>query len=124
MASDKPTRIAADLVDSAAIEGERERRSARQQLEYWARLGRAVSMHHSAARRRIEAALAGTTALATLEPVERLVANAELDVAIQQRAQAASFGDLLAVEGVAIVELDDDGRVVRYEPDGSGTVIE
>ena len=29
------------------------------------------------------------------------------------------FGDVLAAEGVATVALDDDGRLVRYEPDGT-----
>ncbi len=86
MALDKPTRFATDLLESAAVEGARQSRSAKQQLDYWARLGRAVSMHQTAARLRVEAVLAGTTALAELDPTERLVANSEIDVAIQQHA--------------------------------------
>jgi hypothetical protein len=34
-ALDRVTRVAADLVDSAAAEGARQRRSAKQQLEHW-----------------------------------------------------------------------------------------
>jgi hypothetical protein len=124
MGSDKPTRFATDLVESAAVEGARQSRSAKQQLDYWARLGRAVSMHQTAARLRIEAVMAGTTALAELDPNERLVANSEVDVAIQQNAQAASYGELLAAEGVTVVALDDDGRLVRYQPDGTSTLVE
>ena len=59
MALDKPTRFATDLFESAAVEGARQRRSAEQQLDHWARLGRAVSMHQTAARLRVEAVLAG-----------------------------------------------------------------
>jgi hypothetical protein len=81
-------------------------------------------MHQTAARLRVEAALAGTTALANLDPTERLVANAEIDVAIQQHAQATSYGELLSTEGVIVVALDDDGRLVRYQPDGTSAVVE
>jgi hypothetical protein len=122
--ADKPTRFATDLLSSAAVEGARQNRSAKQQLDYWTRVGRAVSMGQSAAQRRVEAALADTTLLGGLGAEERLVANAEIDAAIQQRAQLTSFGDLLAAEGVAIVAVGDDGRLVRYEPDGTSTVVE
>ena len=44
---------------AAAAEGARQSRSAKQQLDHWARVGRAVSSQHTAARRRVEAALAG-----------------------------------------------------------------
>ena len=66
MAGDRPTRVAVDLFDSAAEEGRRESRSAKQQLDHWARVGRSVSMHQTAARRRVEAALAGELPLADL----------------------------------------------------------
>ena len=52
--ADRVTRFAADLVDSATVEGARQSRSAKQQLDHWARVGRAVSSHQtrSAAPRR------------------------------------------------------------------------
>jgi hypothetical protein len=37
-ARDKATRFASDLVESAAAEGARQSRSARQQLDYWVQL--------------------------------------------------------------------------------------
>ena len=124
MPQDRPTRFAADLLESAAVEGARQSRSAKQQLDYWARVGRAVSMHDTAARRRIEAALADATLLTSLSPDERLVANSEIDASIQQHAQTASFGDILTAQGVTVVALDDNGRLVRFEPDGTSTVID
>ena len=51
--ANRVTRIAADLMDSAAAEGARQSRSAKQQLDHWARVGRAVSSHNSAARRKV-----------------------------------------------------------------------
>jgi hypothetical protein len=123
MAPDRPTRFAIDLLESAAVEGRRESRSAKQQLDHWARVGRSVSMHQTAARRRIEAVLAGESPLAGLTDDERLVANAELDASIQAQAESMSFGDRLAAEGVTTVALDDDGALVEYRPDGSSTVL-
>src|SRR3954464_11548928 len=106
-AADRPTRVAADLLDSAAAEGARQSRSAKQQLDHWARLGRAVSMHETAARRRVEAALAGRLELTDLSVQERAVINAEIDVAIQEHAGRTAYGDVLAREGVTTVALDE-----------------
>jgi len=123
MTADRPTRFATDLLESAAVEGKRESRSAKQQLDHWARVGRSVSMHQTAARRRVEAALADELPFADLTESERIVANAELDASIQGQAASLSFGDHLAGEGVTTVALDDDGSLVEYRPDGSRTVL-
>jgi hypothetical protein len=124
MAADKVTRFAADLVDAAAVEGARHSRSTKQQLDHWARVGRTVSTHHSTARRRVEAALRGTLALTDLTPEERLVTNAETDAAVAERLRTVHYGDVLAGEGVVTVALDDDGRLVRYAPDGTTTPLD
>ena len=68
MPADRVTRFAVDLLDSAAVEGARHSRSAKQQLDHWARVGRTVSAYHSTARRRVEAALDGTLPLTALSP--------------------------------------------------------
>src|ERR1700712_3801159 len=116
---DRPTRIAADLFDSAAFEGKRQSRSAKQQLDHWARVGRAVSMRQTAARRRVEAALAGDVPERELTTEERTVFNAELDVSIAERASRTSFGEVLAARGVTTVALDADGQLRRHHPDGT-----
>jgi hypothetical protein len=123
MTADRPTRFASDLLESAAVEGKRESRSAKQQLDYWARVGRSVSMHQTAARRRVVAALAGELPFADLTDAERLVANADLDASIQMQAQSTSFGERLAAEGVTTVALDDEGALVEYRRDGSSVVL-
>ena len=83
-----------------------------------------MSSHHSTARRRVEAALEGRLALTDLTTEERLVANAEADAAIAERLRTVRYGDVLAAEGVATVALDDDGRLVRYDPDGTTTPLD
>jgi hypothetical protein len=123
MLTDKPTRVATDLLDSAAAEGARQSRSAKQQLDHWARVGRAVSMRDVAAQRRIEAVLAGDAPMSELVRHEQAIVNAELDALIEGHARTAAYGDLLAAEGITTVALDDDGNLVEHRPDGSTSTI-
>lgn len=124
MTPDRVTRFAADLLDAAAVEGARHSRSAKQQLDHWARVGRTVSVYHSTARERVEAALAGTLPWRELTGEERLVANAETDAAITERLRSVNYGDVLAGEGITTVALDDYGRLVRYHPDGTAVLLD
>lgn len=123
VAPDKVTRFAADLVDAATVEGARQSRSAKQQLDHWARVGRAVSSQGSYSWRRIEAALQGTLPMRELSGEEGAVFNAEIEARIQERLNAVSTTDLLRSEGKTTVSLDEDGNLVRRSPDGSTTII-
>ena len=123
MTPDKPTRVAIDLLVDAAVEGGRHNRSAKQQLEHWARVGRAVSARHTSSRLRVESVLLGEVDLSELGPEEAVVANAELDVAIADAASSTSFGAQLAARGVTTVALDDEGRLVEHRPDGSTHLV-
>ncbi|EFG79139.1 hypothetical protein HMPREF0591_1036 [Mycobacterium parascrofulaceum ATCC BAA-614] len=121
--ADRVTRVAADLVDSAAAEGARQSRSAKQQLDHWARVGRAVSSHQTASRRRIEAALAGDLDTGQLSDDEGLVFNAEISAAIEESLATAHYGDMLSARGITTVALNDDGEIVEYRPDGTTSVV-
>lgn len=121
--ADRVTRFAADLVDSAAVEGARQSRSAKQQLDHWARVGRAVSSQHSAARRKVESALAGDTLLRDLTAEEGAVFNAEIAASIEESLAAADYGATLAGRGITTVALDENGDIVQYRPDGSTAVL-
>jgi hypothetical protein len=122
-AADRVTRFAADLVDSAAAEGARQSRSAKQQLDHWARVGRAVSSRHSAARRRVEAALAGELELTRLSAEEGVVFNAEISAAIQESLADTDYWRVLAQRGITTVALNEDGEIVERRPDGSSVVL-
>jgi ParD-like antitoxin of type II bacterial toxin-antitoxin system len=117
------TRFAADLLESAAAEGARQSRSAKQQLDHWARVGRAVSSGQTAARRRVEAALAGELELAELSEEEGVVFNAEISAAIEESLAGADYGRLLAQRGVTTVALNEDGEIVEHRPDGTAVVV-
>ncbi|MCU1497590.1 MAG: hypothetical protein JWM47_1543 [Acidimicrobiales bacterium] len=49
MPTDTPTRVANDLFEAAAGEGALEQRSAKGQIDYWARIGQKVSTRHRVA---------------------------------------------------------------------------
>ncbi len=120
---DRVTRFAADLMDSAAAEGARQSRSAKQQLDHWARVGRAVSSQHTASRARVEAALAGDVELRELSVEEGVVFNAEIAAAIQEKLAESDYGDLLAKRGITTVALNEAGEIVEYQPDGRSVVL-
>ena len=121
--TDRVTRFAADLLDSAAAEGARQSRSAKQQLDHWARVGREVSSQHTAARRRVEAALAGELELRELSVEEGVVFNAEIGAAIQENLAESSYGEVLAKRGITTVALNDSGDIVEHRSDGSSVVL-
>ncbi len=121
--ADRVTRFAADLFDSAAAEGARQSRSAKQQLDHWARVGRAVSSRHSAARRKVEAALTGELELTELSEEEGVVFNAEISAAIQENLAGTDYGRVLAGRGITTVDVNDKGEIVEHRPDGSSVVV-
>lgn len=120
---DKVTRFSSELVDAAAAEGDRENRSARQQLEHWTRVGREVSNQRHVARRRVEAALAGRTPLGDLSVEEGVVFNAEIAAALEESLATGNHVADRAAQGRATIALDDRGRVVKHLPDGTQIVL-
>ena len=104
--ADRVTRFAADLVDSAEAEGARQSRSAKQQLDHWVRVGRAVSSQQTASRRRVEAAMAGRLPLAELTVEEGVVFNAEISAGIEESLARTDYGRVLAARGITTVALE------------------
>jgi hypothetical protein len=121
--ADRVTRVAADLMESATTEGARQSRSAKQQLDHWARVGRAVSSQHTASRHRVEAALAGDLDTNDLSLEEGVVFNAEISAAVEESLARTNYGDVLAARGITMVALNDDGQLVEYWPDGTSAVV-
>ena len=121
--ADRVTRVAADLMDSAAVEGARQSRSAKQQLEHWARVGRELSSQQTVARRRVEAALTGELELRELNLEEGNVFNAEIAATVQEELAGSHYGTLLAERGITTVALNENGDIVEHRPDGSSAAL-
>lgn len=121
--ADRVTRFSSELVDAAAAEGQRENRSARQQLEHWARVGREVSDQRQVARRRVESALRGRLPLGELSAEEGVVFNAEVASALEESLTTGNHVADRAAQGRTTVSLDEQGRVVQHLPDGTMHIL-
>lgn len=121
--ADRPTRIPSDLFDSAVVEGAKENRSAKQQLEHWARVGRSVCARQTASRRRVEAALAGRLAVEELSDDEGIVFDSEVQSRLEARMRTTNLGAVLAARGVTTVALNEKGELTEYRPDGTSAPV-
>jgi hypothetical protein len=118
-----PVRIDDEVYAAARRVGATASRSAAQQVDYWVRMGRAVSMAEAGVRSRIDDAIAGRKPFSDLTAEERLLANAEIDAAIEQSAVSSDYADRLAAEGITTVVMDEYGRLVTRHPDGTSTPV-
>lgn len=121
--ADRPTRVPSDLFDSAVVEGAKENRSAKQQLEHWTRVGRSVCARQTASRRRVEAALAGALPVESLSEEEGIVFDSEVQSRLEERLRTTNLGAVLGARGVVTVALDERGELAEYRPDGTSTPV-
>jgi hypothetical protein len=121
--ADRPTRMPSDLLDSAVVEGAKDNRSAKQQLEHWARVGMSVCARQTATRRRVEAALAGLIPVERLSPEEGTVFDAEVQGRVEARLRATNLGAVLAAQGITTVALNEQGELTEYRPDGTSAPV-
>lgn len=118
---DRVTRVSSDLFEDAAAEGARQSRSARQQLDHWARVGRSVDAAQSVG---VSKALLGQLLPSDLTADERTILNAEITARIEEDLLSSDYGTELAAEGVTTVALDDNGQLVEHRPDGTSAVLD
>jgi hypothetical protein len=121
--ADRPTRVASDLFDSAVVEAAKENRSAKQQLEHWARVGRSVCARQTASRHRVEAVLAGVLPVEHLSDEEGIVFDSEVQSRLDARLQTTNLGAVLAARGVTTVALNEQGELTEYRPDGTSASV-
>ena len=82
-----------------------------------------IPVNAPAARRRVEAALAGDLELRELSVEEGAVFNAEIAAAVQERLAGTNYRALLAQRGVTTVALDENGQVVEHRPEESSVAL-
>ena len=116
MASTVPTRMDGELHASAAMAGGVMSRSATQQLNHWARIGRELEASESISQRAVAEVLKGRRQYDELNAHEQAVVRAEWTERLEARLEVLDLGDELASEGRAYAELDDAGKVVVHRP--------
>lgn len=113
MATSAPTRIDEDLFAAAKSAGELLSRSAAQQINHWARIGRELEASQAVSARDIGDVLAGRAAYDDLSAREQAVVRAEWDERMTELRTGLNFEDEFSAAGDTWSEADADGRAVE-----------
>lgn len=118
--TDRMTRVSHDLYADAERMAKRQNRSARQQLEYWAWVGRSLTGESERSLSRIQRALQGTMPAEILSVEESKVFDAEVDAAMRE---SMANDDLTLPENrsndpIGKAMTTQDGRVILASPNG------
>lgn len=116
-----PTRIDDDLFEAAQQMGPLQSRSAAQQVNHWARIGRALETAKGVSHRRVSEVLAGSRDYDELSDEEQAIIRAEWAERIELTRNRLNLADEFTAVGRSYVELDADGRVVRRNPAATTT---
>ena len=72
------------LIDASEVAARRERRTADEQLEHWARVGRSILLSSSLTMKRVELALTGELARERLSELESTIFDAEVEAKLEE----------------------------------------
>ena len=109
-----PTRVDVDLFDAAKTVGAVNSRSAAQQINHWARIGREFEASGRVSQRDIERVLAGQASYDELGEPAQAVVRATWDARIAEHIAALDLETEFVAAGEAWSEGDDSGRVVQH----------
>jgi hypothetical protein len=118
MASTIPTRVTIELFDTAKVVGDMTSRSAAQQIEHWARIGREIELASTLAQRDIAAVLSGSLEYDDLGTEEQAVVRARWASLMKERRESLDLVRDFGLRGETYVDIDDQGRIVRHASDG------
>ena len=107
-----PTRVDGQLFDAAKSVGAVNSRSAAQQINHWARIGREFEASGRVSQRDIERVLAGDGSYDTLGEREQAIVRASWDERVAARIAALDFETEFADAGETWSEADDAGRLI------------
>ena len=114
-----PTRIDEDLFAAAKSAGEVVGRSAAQQLNHWARIGRELETSSAVNARDIAIVLVGLACYDDLGAGEKAVVRAEWDERMAVMRTSLNLEDEFTAAGDTWVEADEQGRAVERGRQGN-----
>ena len=107
----QPTRLPADVYDSAAAATLTTSRTVPQQIAHWARIGREIEMSPRVNHRAITEVLTGTGSYDALSEQEQAIIREEwADRATSLRSQQ-NYAEQFAAAGESYSEVDEDGNL-------------
>lgn len=116
MAGTAPTRIDEDVASAARAAGELLSRSAAQQVNHWARIGRELESSKSVSQHDIAQVLGGRASYDALNVREQAIARAEWNERMTSLREGLDLAAEFAAAGQSWVEADADGHVVEGKP--------
>jgi hypothetical protein len=114
MAANAPTRIDDDLFAAAKAAGAVLSRSAAQQVNHWARIGRQLEASSSISSRDITRVLTGEQSYDDLGVREQALVRTTWDERIDAARTSLDFTAELAASGVEWAEADADGNLIVH----------
>jgi hypothetical protein len=116
MAGTAPTRIDEDVASAAKATGELLSRSAAQQVNHWARIGRELEASKSVSQRDIAQVLGGRSSYDALNVREQAIVRAEWNERMTALRDSLNLAAEFSAAGQGWVEADEDGNVVERSP--------
>lgn len=112
-----PTRVNQELFEAAKAAGQVHSRSAAQQLDHWARIGRELEASPAVTHDQVARVLAGDASYDALGDRAQAIVRAAWDQSLPDRLAGLNFEDRLNAAGEPWAEADAEGNVVMRQPD-------
>lgn len=110
------TRIDQSLLNAAKVAGERHSRSAAQQIDHWARIGREFEAAPSTTHRAVDLVLSGRMSYDALPDVAQTVVRATWDELLTGDIAQLDLTAELRAAGDPWPENDTDGTLIERDP--------
>ena len=110
--SSQPTRLPADVYESASAAAPITSRTVPQQIAHWVRLGRELEMSPGVNHRLVARVLAGEGSYDSLGEEEQALVRADWAQRVETRVQELDYAARFEADGDSYSELDDDGNLV------------
>lgn len=117
MKASTPVRIDSELYAEAESVAEVMSRSTTQQIAHWARIGRELEASPTVSMQDVAAVLGNKNRYDTLGEDEQAIVRASWAERLAALSGSLRLDQDFAAEGRPFVELDDEGRVVRRDPE-------
>lgn len=114
--SSQPTRLPADVYESAAVAARVTSRTVPQQIAHWARIGRELEMSHQVNHRQIARILCGAGSYDELGEQEQAIVRQEWTDRMVARRAALDYAAQFSAAGESYSEADEDGNLVVHQP--------
>ena len=112
--SSQPTRLPADVYESASAAARVTSRTVPQQIAHWARIGRELEMSPKVNHRQVARVLAGAGSYDALNEEEQAIVRGEWSERMQDRRATLDYAARFSTAGESYSELDADGNLVIH----------